>query len=149
MSFVLFTVRARTMLLLANREARAMDHEYIGTEHLLLGLIAEGGGVGHGVLYRLDVPPAKVRAEVLKIVQSGPDVATLGGTLPQTPRARRCIEYAIEEAARAGRPVGTGELLLGMLREQEGIAAQVLMNLGIFETYSLVQRGRRVYPLRA
>jgi hypothetical protein len=131
-----FTSRARKALQLANREAQRMNHEYIGTEHLLLGLIAEGGGVACAALRRLGLDPARVRSEVLARAQAGPDMITMG-TLPQTPRAKRCIEFAIAEAARAGRPVGTGELLLGVLMEQEGLASQVLLNLGILKERTL------------
>src|ERR1700748_3687180 len=92
-----FTDRARKVMQLANQEAQRFNHEYIGTEHILLGLIKEGQGVASHVLKNLDIDLRKVRLEVEKIVRSGPDMVTMG-RLPQTPRAKKVIEYAIEEA---------------------------------------------------
>src|SRR5260221_11373941 len=116
---------------LANQEAQRFNHEYIGTEHILLGLVKEGSGVGANVLKNLDVDLRKVRLEVEKLVKSGPDMVTMG-KLPQTPRAKKVIEYAIEEARNLNHNyVGTEHLLLGLLREQEGVASQVLMNLNL------------------
>src|SRR6202451_2068086 len=126
-----FTDRARKVMQLANQEAQRFNHEYIGTEHILLGLVKEGSGVAANVLKNLDVDLRKIRLEVEKIVQSGPDMVTMG-KLPQTPRAKKVIEYAMEEARNLNHNyVGTEHLLLGLLREQEGVAAQVLMNLGM------------------
>ncbi|MBX7074004.1 MAG: ATP-dependent Clp protease ATP-binding subunit [Pirellulales bacterium] len=126
-----FTDRARKVMQLANQEAQRFNHEYIGTEHVLLGLIKEGSGVAANVLKNLDVDLRKIRLEVEKLVQSGPDMVTMG-KLPQTPRAKKVIEYAMEEARNLGHNyVGTEHILLGLLREQEGVAAQVLMNLGL------------------
>jgi len=116
---------------LANQEAQRFNHEYIGTEHILLGLVKEGSGVGANVLKNLDVDLRKVRMEVEKLVKSGPEMVAIG-KLPQTPRAKKVIEFAIEEARNLNHNyVGTEHLLLGLLREQDGVAAQVLMNLGI------------------
>lgn len=116
---------------LANQEAQRFNHEYIGTEHILLGLVKEGSGVAANVLKNLDVDLRKIRLEVEKLVQSGPDMVTMG-KLPQTPRAKKVIEYAIEEARNLSHNyVGTEHLLLGLLREDEGVAAQVLRNLGL------------------
>ena len=126
-----FTDRARKVMQLANQEAQRFNHEYIGTEHVLLGLVKEGSGVAANVLKNLEVDLRKIRLEVEKIVQSGPDMVTMG-KLPQTPRAKKVIEYAMEEARNLNHNyVGTEHLLLGLLREQEGVAAQVLMNLGL------------------
>src|SRR4051795_10122127 len=126
-----FTDRARKVMQLANQEAQRFNHEYVGTEHVLLGLIKEGSGVAANVLRNLDVDLRKIRNEVEKIVQAGPDMVTMG-KLPQTPRAKKVIEYAIEEARNLNHNyVGTEHLLLGLLREQEGVAAQVLMNLNL------------------
>ncbi len=126
-----FTDRARKVMQLANQEAQRFNHEYIGTEHVLLGLVKEGSGVAANVLKNLDVDLRKIRIEVEKIVQTGPDMVTMG-KLPQTPRAKKVIEYAMEEARNLNHNyVGTEHLLLGLLREQEGVAAQVLMNLGM------------------
>jgi ATP-dependent Clp protease ATP-binding subunit ClpC len=144
-----FTDRARKTMQLANQEAQRFNHEYIGTEHILLGLIKEGSGVAANVFRNLDIDLRKIRSEVEKIVQSGPHMVSMG-KLPQTPRAKKVIEYAIEEArAFSHNYVGTEHLLLGLLREQEGVAAQVLMNLGAnlelvrSETLSLLGRFER------
>src|SRR5438105_553501 len=126
-----FTDRARKVMQLANQEAQRFNHEYIGTEHVLLGLIKEGSGVAANVLKNLDVDLRKIRLEVEKLVQSGPDMVTMG-KLPQTPMAKKVIEYSMEEARNLNHNyVGTEHILLGLLREQEGVAAQVLMNLGL------------------
>jgi hypothetical protein len=126
-----FTVRARKVMQLANQEAQRFNHEYVGTEHMLLGLIREGSGVAANVLKNLDIDLPKIRLEVEKLVQSGPDIVTTG-ELPQTPRAKKVIEYSMEEARYLNHNyVGTEHILLGLLREQEGVAAQVLMNLGL------------------
>ena len=129
--FERFTDRARKVMALANQEAQRFNHEYIGTEHILLGLVKEGSGVGANVLKNLDVDLRKVRLEVEKLVKPGPEMVTMG-KLPQTPRAKKVIEYAIEEARNLNHNyVGTEHLLLGLLREHDGVAAQVLMNLGL------------------
>ncbi|MCK4958694.1 MAG: NDP-hexose 4-ketoreductase, partial [Planctomycetes bacterium] len=129
--FERFTDRARKVMALANQEAQRFNHEYIGTEHILLGLVKEGSGVGANVLKNLDVDIKKLRLEIEKVVKSGPDMVTMG-KLPQTPRAKKVIEFAIEEARALNHNyVGTEHILLGLLRETEGIAAQVLMNLGL------------------
>src|SRR5438045_7308156 len=128
-----FTDRARKVMQLANQEAQRFNHEYIGTEHILLGLVKEGSGVAANGLKNLDVELRKIRLEVEKIVQtgSGGDMVTMG-KLPHTPRAKKVIEYSIEEARKLNHNyVGTEHLLLGLLREQEGVAAQVLMNVGL------------------
>ena len=129
--FERFTDRARKVMALANQEAQRFNHEFIGTEHILLGLVKEGSGVGATVLKNLDVDVKKLRIEVEKQVKSGPDMVTMG-KLPQTPRAKKVIEYAIEEARALNHNyVGTEHILLGLLRESEGIAAQVLMSIGL------------------
>jgi ATP-dependent Clp protease ATP-binding subunit ClpC len=128
-----FTDRARKVMQLANQEAQRFNHEYIGTEHILLGLVKEGSGVAANVLKNLDIDLRKIRLEVEKIVQTGTgnEMVTMG-KLPHTPRAKKVIEYSIEEARNLNHNyVGTEHLLLGLLREQEGVAAQVLMNLGL------------------
>ncbi|CAN5697108.1 ATP-dependent Clp protease ATP-binding subunit [soil metagenome] len=129
--FERFTDRARKVMALANQEAQRFNHEYIGTEHILLGLVKEGSGVGANVLKNLDIDLRKVRLEVEKLVRPGPEMVTMG-KLPQTPRAKKVIEFAIEEARNLNHNyVGTEHLLLGLLREHDGVAAQVLMNLGL------------------
>ena len=129
--FANFTDRARRVMQLSNQEAQRFNHEYIGTEHILLGLIKEGSGVAANVLKNLDVDLRRIRLEIEKLVQSGPDMVTMG-RLPQTPRAKKIIEYSMEEARGLNHNyVGTEHILLGLLREQEGVGAQVLMNLGL------------------
>jgi len=131
MPYERFTDRARKVMQLANQEAQRFNHEYIGTEHILLGLVKEGSGVAANVLKNMDIDLRKIRQEVEKLVRSGPDLVTMG-RLPQTPRAKKVIEYSMEEARSLNHNyVGTEHILLGLLREQEGVAAQVLMNLGL------------------
>ena len=131
MPYERFTDRARKVMQLANQEAQRFNHEYIGTEHILLGLVKEGSGVAANVLKNLDIDLRKIRLEVEKLVRSGPDLVTMG-RLPQTPRAKKVIEYSMEEARNLNHNyVGTEHILLGLLREHEGVAAQVLMNLGL------------------
>lgn len=126
-----FTDRARKVMQLANQETQRFNHEYVGTEHVLLGLIKEGSGVASHVLKSLDVDLRKVRLEVEIIVQSGPDMITMG-KMPHTPRTKKVIEYSMEEARKLNHNyVGTEHILLGLLREDQGIAAQVLKNLGL------------------
>lgn len=123
-----FTDRARKVMQLANQEAQRFNHEYIGTEHILLGLVKEGSGVAANVLKNLDLDLRKIRLEVEKKVQSGPDMVIMG-KLPQTPRAKKVIEYSIQEARNLSHQyVGTEHLLLGLLCEKEGVAAEVLNN---------------------
>ena|SRR3990167_1892512 len=126
-----FTDRARKVMQLANQEAQRLNHECIGTQHILLGLVKEGSGAAAQVLKKLGVDLRDVRAESEKLIQPGQMPPTMG-KLPQTPRAKQVIEYAMEEARNLNHNyVGTEHLLLGLLREQEGVAAQVLMNLGL------------------
>ncbi len=126
-----FTDRARKVMAYARQEAQRFNHDYIGTEHILLGLIKEGSGVAANVLRNLDVDIKKIRLEVEKMVQSSPDVQTKGQP-PFTPRAKKVIEFSLEEARALGHNyIGTEHILLGLLRENEGVAAHVLMNLGV------------------
>jgi ATP-dependent Clp protease ATP-binding subunit ClpC len=126
-----FTDRARKVMVLANQEALRFRHEYIGTEHILLGLICEGSGVAANALKNLDIDLRKVRLEVEKIVLPGPDVVAQK-QLSQTPRAKRVLDFAAEESRKLNHEyIGTEHLLLGLLREEEVVAAQVLMNLGL------------------
>ena len=126
-----FTERARKVMGLARQEAQRFGHDYIGTEHILLGLVQEGSGVAAQVLKNLDVEMKKIRLEVEKIVKNGTNTVTMG-QLPFTPRAKKVLELALEEAQNLGHNyIGTEHLLLGLIRENEGIAAQVLMNLNI------------------
>lgn len=126
-----FTDRARKVLQLANQEAVRARHEYIGTEHILLGLAAEGSGVAANVFQGLGIDADKIRQEVRRIILDGQASITLGKR-PQTPKAKRVFEYAIEEARALNHNyVGTEHLLLGLLREHDGVAGQVLLNLGL------------------
>lgn len=125
-----FTQRARKVMQLANQEAQQLNHEYIGTEHILLGLVKEGG-VGCYLIESFGIDRRKVRLDVEKIIKRGPDCVTMGKLL-HTPRARAVIEYAIEEADNLGHnDVGLEHVLLGLLREREGVAAEVLKSLGL------------------
>lgn len=134
-----FTDRARKVMQLANQEAQRFNHEYIGTDHILLGLVKEGSGVAANVLKNLDVDLRKIRLEVEKLVQSGPEMVTMG-KLPQTPRAKKVIELAIENARALNHSyVDTEHLLLGMLAEKDGIACQVLTAMGL--DYDIVRNG--------
>jgi ATP-dependent Clp protease ATP-binding subunit ClpA len=128
-----FTDRARKVMQLAHQEALRVNHEYIGTEHILLGLVAEGSGVAANVLKNLDIDLRKVRKGVEQIIQTGPALdPKIRQTLPQTPRTKKAIEFAVEEARNLNHNyVGTEHLLLGLLREQDGVAAQVLISLGV------------------
>jgi ATP-dependent Clp protease ATP-binding subunit ClpC len=126
-----FTERARKVILLAKEEAKRFNHDYIGTEHILLGLIREGEGVAAAVLASFDLSPDKIRLEVEKLVQPGPSTV-ISGDLPFTPKAKKVIELAMDEARSLGHNyIGTEHLLLGLLREGEGVASQVLMNMGL------------------
>ncbi len=126
-----FTDRARKVMQLANQEAQRFGHDYIGTKHILLGLIKEGSGVAANVLKNLEVNLRKIRLEVEKRIQSGPDKVNMG-KLPQTPRAKNVIQYAIEESQYLHHNyVGTEHILLGLLRDDMGVATQVLMDLGL------------------
>ncbi|MCC7398629.1 MAG: AAA family ATPase, partial [Planctomycetes bacterium] len=126
-----FTDRAKKVMSFARQEAMKFNHEYIGTEHILLGLIQEGSGVAANVLKNMTVDLEKIRHEVEKIVKTGPSMVTMG-QLPFTPRAKKVLELSLEEASQLSHNyIGTEHLLLGLIRENEGIAAQVLMNLGV------------------
>ncbi|MHC4598977.1 MAG: ATP-dependent Clp protease ATP-binding subunit [Planctomycetota bacterium] len=126
-----FTDRARKVMGLARQEAQRFNHDYIGTEHILLGLVQEESGVAASVLRNMDIELKKVRLEVEKQVQSGGTTKSVG-QLPFTPRAKKVLELAMEEAANLGHNyIGTEHLLLGLLKEQDGMAARVLISLGL------------------
>lgn len=127
--FQRFTERAQKVLILAQEEARRLRYPYIGTEHILLGLIKEGEGIAAKALEQMNISGEKVRAAVEQMVETG-DQAVLGD-IPPTPRAKKVLELAVEESRRMGHNyVGTEHLLLGLVREGEGVAAQVLVSLG-------------------
>jgi ATP-dependent Clp protease ATP-binding subunit ClpC len=125
-----FTERAQQVLVLAQEEAKRLSHNFIGTEHLLLGLVREGSGIAARALQNMNVDLNRVRSEVERITPKGDKLFFQGITY--TPRAKRVVELSIEESQNLGHNyVGTEHILLGLLREGEGIAAQVLTNLGI------------------
>ena len=131
MAYERFTERARRVMQLAHQEASRFNHEYIGTEHILLGLIKEEKGLGARVLREMGVDARSIRTQVENLVTSGTDIATMG-RLPQTPRAKKALEYAMEEAQNLNHTyIGTEHILLGLLRQHDGVAAQVLMHLGV------------------
>jgi len=126
-----FTERARKVIILAKEEAKRFNHDYIGTEHILLGLIREGEGVAATVLEKMGLSLENIRLEIEKLVQPGPATQIIGD-LPFTPRAKKALEMAAEEARSLGHNyIGTEHLLLGLIREEEGVASQVLINLGL------------------
>ncbi|MFH1691223.1 MAG: ATP-dependent Clp protease ATP-binding subunit [Candidatus Omnitrophota bacterium] len=126
-----FTERARKVIVLAKEEARRFNHDYIGTEHLLLGLIREGEGVAAAVLQKMGLSLESIRLEVEKLVQPGP-ATQIQGDVPFTPRSKKALELSAEEARALGHNyIGTEHLLLGLIREGEGVASQVLLNSGL------------------
>jgi len=126
-----FTERARKVIILAKEEARRFNHDYIGTEHLLLGLIREGEGVAAAVLQKMGLSLDSIRLEIEKLVQPGPSTQIIGD-IPFTPRSKKCLELAAEEARSLGHNyIGTEHLLLGLVKEGEGVAAQILLNFGL------------------
>src|SRR5262249_40765851 len=127
-----FTDRARKVMQLANQEAQRVGHDYIGTEHILLGLVDEGAGVAIHTLMNLGIDLRQARRQVETRIHHGARGERVGGRLPHTTRAKKVIEYTIEEARALGlNYVGTEHLLLGLMREEEGLAAQILMNVGL------------------
>ena len=127
--FERFTDRARRVVVLAQEEARLLNHNYIGTEHLLLGLIHEGEGVAAKALESLGISLEAVRAQVEEIIGQGQSAPT--GHIPFTPRAKKVLELSLREAIQLNCDyIGTEHILLGVVREGEGVAAQVLVNLG-------------------
>jgi ATP-dependent Clp protease ATP-binding subunit ClpC len=123
--------RARKVYQFATQEAQRLSHEYVGTEHILLALIAEEGGVAANALKNMDVDLRTIQLEVMKVVQIAPQMVCLG-KLPWTPRAKNVIEYSIEEARQFGdNCVDTEHVLLGLLRERDCFAAAVLSSLGL------------------
>jgi ATP-dependent Clp protease ATP-binding subunit ClpC len=127
--FERFTDRARRVVVLAQEEARRLDHNYIGTEHVLLGLVREGEGVAAMALSSLDISLDEVRRQVEENIGRGQ--AAPSGHIPFTPRAKKCLELGLREALQLGHNyIGTEHILLGVLRLGEGVAVEVLQNLG-------------------
>ena len=128
--FERFTERARRVILLAQNEARSLDHDYIGTEHLLLALIEEGDGVGAKALEAMQISADTVREKVKEITGRG-QVPSRTGHIPFTPAAKKVLELSLREALQLGHNyIGTEHILLGLVREGEGVAGQVLVGLG-------------------
>ena len=126
-----FTERARKVIVYAKEEAKRFNHDYIGTDHLLLGLIREGEGVAAAVLQKLGLNLETIRLEVEKLVQAGPATQVVGD-IPFTPRSKKALELSAEEARALGHNyIGTEHLLLGLVKEGEGMAYRVLLNLGL------------------
>ncbi|HXY44340.1 MAG TPA: Clp protease N-terminal domain-containing protein [Acidimicrobiales bacterium] len=129
--FERFTDRARRVLVLAQEEARLLNHSFIGTEHLLLGLLAEHDGVAARSLASLDISLEAARQKVEETIGPARSATTTTGSPPFTPRARKVLELGLREALQLGHNyVGTEHILLGLVREGEGVAAQVLVGLG-------------------
>ena len=127
--FERFTDRARRVVVLAQEEARMLNHNYIGTEHILLGLIHEGEGVAAKALEQLGISLEGVRDQVEEIIGQGQTAPA--GHIPFTPRAKKVLELSLREALQLGHNyIGTEHILLGLIREGEGVAAQVLQKLG-------------------
>ena len=126
-----FTERVRKVMYLAREEAARLQHDYIGTEHLLLGILREGEGIAATVLNNLNLDLDQIRQAVENMVSSSGGTLTIG-EIPFTPRAKRVLELSVDEARQLGHNyVGTEHLLLGLIREGEGIAARVLLELGV------------------
>ena len=127
--FERFTDRARRVVVLAQEEARMLNHNYIGTEHLLLGLIHEGEGVAARALEAMGISLEVVRQQVEEIIGQGQEAPS--GHIPFTPRAKKVLELSLREANQLGHEyIGTEHILLGLVREGDGVAAQVLVKLG-------------------
>lgn len=129
--FKRFTERARKVIILAREEAERYHHEYLGTEHILLGILKDGGGIAIAVLQKVDQDNKKIRAEVERNLPKSLTSA-VEGDIPFTPKAKKVLEYAVEEARLMGHNyIGTEHLLLGLIREKDGLAAKILDGLGI------------------
>src|SRR4030081_1096723 len=127
-----FTDRVRKVLQMAREEAARLHHEYVGTEHILLGLIREGEGVPEAVLTNLNVDLEEIQQKIEETGEKGHAAAPAGPDLPYTSRAKKVLELAMSEARELNHSyVGTEHLLLGLLREEKGIAAQVLTDTGV------------------
>ena len=127
-----FTDRTRKVLALAREEAHRLGHEYVGTEHIVLGLIREGDGVAIAALRRIAVDPNDVRRRIEETIKSGPAPSLNPGDLPYTSRAKKSLELAMTEAREMNHKfLGTEHLLLGVLREEKGLGAQVLADAGV------------------
>src|SRR5262245_31591159 len=127
-----FTERVRKVLAMTREEAHSLKHEYVGTEHIVLGLVREGDGMACTVLQNLNIELDALRSKILDVVKAGRAGPTTGPDLPYTSRAKKVLELAMSEARELNHSyVGTEHLLLGLLREEKGIAAQVLTDAGL------------------
>jgi ATP-dependent Clp protease ATP-binding subunit ClpC len=127
--FERFTERARQSVVYAQDEARRLRHNYLGTEHLLLGLLREGEGMAARVLVSLDITLDEVRAQIARVIGEGEEVTA--GQIPFTPRAKKVLELALKEAMALSHDyIGTEHILLGIAREGEGVAARILVDFG-------------------
>src|SRR5713101_426413 len=141
--FERFTDRARRVVVLAQEEARMLNHNYIGTEHVLLGLIHEGDGVAAKALESLGISLEAVRSQVEEIIGQGQSAPT--GHIPFTPRAKKVLELSLREALHLGHNyIGTEHILLGLARENEGVAARILLD---FDTDAEKIRGAVIETL--
>jgi ATP-dependent Clp protease ATP-binding subunit ClpC len=128
--FERFTERARQVVVLAQDEARAFKHDYIGTEHILLGLLREEEGLAARILESLDITVEEVRANVARTVGQGDEVAT--GQIPFTPRAKKVLDLSLREALSLGHNyIGTEHVLLGLMRENDGVGARILLEFDV------------------
>jgi ATP-dependent Clp protease ATP-binding subunit ClpA len=128
--FERFTERARQVVVLAQDESRLLKHNYIGTEHILLGLLREEEGLAAHVLQSFDITVEEVRAQVARVIGEGDEVTT--GQIPFTPRAKKVLELALREALSLGHNyIGTEHILLGVARENSGVAARILLDFGV------------------
>src|SRR6266511_187153 len=140
-----FTERVRKVLAMAREEAERLRHEYVGTEHILLGLIREGEGVAAAVLQNLSVDLDEIQQKIEDTVKKGKAAAATGPDLPYTSRAKKVLELAMAEARDLTHAyVGTEHLFLGLIREEKGIAAQVLVQLGVTLDGARVETARLV-----
>jgi len=149
-TFERFTERARQVVVLAQDEARALRHNYIGTEHLLLGVLREQEGLGARTLANLGVTTEEARSRIAQIIGEGEEVTT--GQIPFTPRAKKVLELSLRECHTLGHNyIGTEHILLGIVRENEGVASRVLLDLGtdakkVRDAVIGLLGGRTVYP---
>ncbi|MBQ8033184.1 MAG: NDP-hexose 4-ketoreductase, partial [Elusimicrobiaceae bacterium] len=126
-----FTENAQKIILIAQEEAKRLNHDYVGTEHILLGLCALEGTMSNKILTTLGVTFRKVRLEIEKMVGIG-DTIMLLGEIPFTPRAKKVLELSVEESQLLNSDyIGTEHILLGLIREEEGMAGKILSNLGL------------------
>jgi ATP-dependent Clp protease ATP-binding subunit ClpC len=145
--FERFTERARQVVVLAQDEARALKHNYIGTEHLLLGLLREEEGLAARVLESFEITVEEVRAQVARIVGQGDEVAT--GQIPFTPRSKKVLELSLREALDLGHNyIGTEHVLLGIVRENDGVAARILLGFDADAEKVRNELLRRLSPAR-